>query len=183
MREIYRSPPFSLQGYVAYAVRYEDGSKRTVLQHREVVEQSLGRRLASTEIVHHRNHDKTDNRLDNLEVLSNSDHASHHAQRPIEWADAKCLGCGKEWRIRASVLRGNAKKGRVGPFCSKQCSGRYGANVQVRNACVDANDPSTWPHGTASTYDYRKCRCEVCRAAHAKIAREAKARKKQRVSV
>lgn len=180
MREVYRSPPQSVSGYVAYIVRYDTGKKTTVLEHREIMEASLGRKLLPSEVVHHRNHLKTDNRLENLELLTVEQHSKLHGKDQIaEWADARCLGCGKEWKIRASVLRGSAKKGQAGPFCSKQCSGRYGATVQVQKTGVDANDPSTWLHGTASTYDYRKCRCEVCRAAHAKRARETKARKKQ----
>lgn len=42
--------------------------------HRHVMEEHLGRKLESWEHVHHVNDDSYDNRIENLVVLSNSDH-------------------------------------------------------------------------------------------------------------
>ena len=47
-------------------------------EHQVVAEQMLGRTLATGETVHHLNRDKTDNRPENLEVLTRSEHAAHH---------------------------------------------------------------------------------------------------------
>lgn len=47
---------------------------KSVRFHRWVMEQYLGRKLERWEHVHHINDDSSDNRLENLEVLSNSDH-------------------------------------------------------------------------------------------------------------
>lgn len=49
-----------------------------VLEHRAKLEQKLGRTLKPHEDVHHKNGDKKDNRLHNLEVLHHRDHAGHH---------------------------------------------------------------------------------------------------------
>ena len=47
-------------------------------EHRTVMEQHLGRKLLSTEIVHHKDGNKRNNRIDNLEVMSQSQHIREH---------------------------------------------------------------------------------------------------------
>ena len=49
-----------------------------VYEHRIVVEKALGRYLETSEHVHHLNGDPLDNRLENLEVHSNSEHVKQH---------------------------------------------------------------------------------------------------------
>lgn len=49
-----------------------------VLEHRLVVEARLGRYLTADEVVHHVNHDTTDNEDSNLEVMTQAEHAARH---------------------------------------------------------------------------------------------------------
>lgn len=50
-----------------------------VFEHRLIVEKSLGRYLWPKEVIHHINHNKLDNRIENLEITSKSKHSKIHA--------------------------------------------------------------------------------------------------------
>ena len=58
-----------IRGYMVLSVK----GKR-VLEHRKIMADSLGRELTGEEIVHHLNGDRLDNRLENLEVMSQAEH-------------------------------------------------------------------------------------------------------------
>jgi hypothetical protein len=57
-------------------LKLADGSTRD--EHRVMMERHLGRRLKTSEHVHHVNEIKTDNRIDNFEVKSKAEHARAH---------------------------------------------------------------------------------------------------------
>jgi len=54
-----------------------------ILEHRYVMEQVLGRYLETdNEVVHHKNGDITDNRPENLEVMTMGEHSRYHRLHP-----------------------------------------------------------------------------------------------------
>lgn len=67
-------------GYVY--IRTEDGSE--MLEHRFVMEQHLKRKLSKDEHVHHIDENKENNSIENLTVMSRSEHMRFHAKDRIQ---------------------------------------------------------------------------------------------------
>jgi hypothetical protein len=63
-----------------------------VYEHRLVMEEHLGRKLESYEIVHHKNGNKKDNRIENLEVITQSEHVGIHLTK--DKSNRICYQCG-----------------------------------------------------------------------------------------
>jgi HNH endonuclease len=66
-------------GYILiHKPEHPNASRGYVRQHRLVMEEALGRYLTRDEVVHHINDDPSDNRKENLEVLSTGEHMRQH---------------------------------------------------------------------------------------------------------
>lgn len=62
--------------------------------HRKVIENSIGRNLYKSEVVHHLNGDPSDNRLENLSIMMNTDHGKLH--NALRKRDAQGRWCRRE---------------------------------------------------------------------------------------
>lgn len=71
-------------GYVLihYPEHPDSDSQGYIREHRLAMEQSIGRRLEKDELVHHRNEQRDDNRIENLELISKGKHLSFHHTKP-----------------------------------------------------------------------------------------------------
>ena len=66
-------------GYLCFTASPNNGAHASRSVHRVIAEWKFGRALTSKEHVHHNDGNKLNNHPDNLEVMSASDHARHHA--------------------------------------------------------------------------------------------------------
>lgn len=76
-------------GYVAlYFPKYPHSNKEGyVMEHIYIMETYIGRMLKDNEVVHHRNHKRCDNRIENLQLMTFKEHAALHMKE--RWAEKK----------------------------------------------------------------------------------------------
>lgn len=109
---------------------------RRISKHRLVMEQHLGRELRAGEFVHHRNEDKTDNRIENLELLGSLEHQLIHHPL-IHPASKPCVICER-------VFTPHKTKRRRQQTCSWECRSaliavkRHGVPLADVRARLDA---------------------------------------------
>lgn len=104
-------------GYILVSV-----NGKRYFEHRYVMEQHLGRKLSGEENVHHINHDRGDNRIENLRLYStraeHTMHEKHVPKRKYNPEDSKtCIGCS---RLFTRGDRPNSKFSKA-KFCSHKC--------------------------------------------------------------
>ena len=96
----YDRNPRMLNGYrVVYKPNHfnhtlnDKGYKGYVYEHRYVVEVEIGRPLYDTEIIHHKDGNKLNNNIDNLEITDRVEHAKKHHEI---YEPRYCIDCGVE---------------------------------------------------------------------------------------
>jgi hypothetical protein len=113
----------TVQGYRKIRV------KETYIQeHRVNMEKSIGRELKKTEVVHHINEDKEDNKIENLFLFkSNKDHAYYHKMKnngkevelkytydELYNTQIVCHTCGKKFNVAPSIKD-------IRKYCCRKC--------------------------------------------------------------
>lgn len=135
-------------GYLHRRAKGADGRWHWIKQHRVVMEEHLGRPLESSEIVHHLNGVRTDNRVENLCLHTRPSHAVHHVHETlgvfignktgiaalVQWNHEHgpwnkgttgtvwltCPGCGEHFQRLRREWTKNQKRGWLS-YCSKSC--------------------------------------------------------------
>lgn len=102
-----------------------------VFLHRALMENKLGRLLTSDEVVHHKDGNKKNNDISNLELMDRRSHARLHM---LEQGERMCvLRCPNCYKIFEKSHRASFKKqlNTFGVFCSRSCSGKFSRYEQL----------------------------------------------------
>lgn len=116
-------------------VHYDDKKRRHVSYPKHLLEQYLGRELdPDQETVHHKDGNFNNNAIENLEILSRSEHSKKDSKKIREWT-ATCPWCSKRFHLSPSQIAHRQRKSikQAGPFCSYQCMGKYNMERRYRN--------------------------------------------------
>lgn len=123
-------PYICKDGRLRIILKYKD-KKTTVSYPKYLMEKHLNRYLEEDETIDHIDSNPLNNNLNNLRILHRKEHAYNDAIRNAE-ITVKCSYCSKEFKIKGSSINYRNRKDRnqSGYFCSKECSGKYGASIQ-----------------------------------------------------
>ncbi len=91
---------------------------RYVYEHHLVYWRNTGKAVPEGHTIHHRNEIKTDNRWENLELLTKGEHAAHHTV--VEAVAVTCSRCGAEFKLKPSKLRDRQKVSK-NLYCTRAC--------------------------------------------------------------
>ena len=102
-----------------------------VLLHRVIIENHLGRLLNPNEVVHHKDGERRNNNLENLEVLDAREHLHLHAtKKGIKTVILKCPSCNRKFERRYSNTHLIRKNGQF-TCCSRSCNGKFCRKIQL----------------------------------------------------
>jgi hypothetical protein len=146
---ILKRPPVEYPGK-----RYRRGY---VYEHQLVWWQNTGEVVDDRFVIHHKNGDTTDNRFMNLEKETRASHSRGHA-RTKKMIELTCARCGKSFARSLRSIKPRLKLGQKLFYCCHH----HGRSTSRKDI----------PHGTDCGYCYHKCRCSLCREAHAEKHRK-----------
>ena len=103
-----------------------------VLMHRVIMENYLGRMLEDNEVVHHKDHNKKNNSIDNLELLTyrehNELHSKEHGRKIVK---LKCPWCEKEFTRYRNLTHLQKPSKYNCTCCSHSCKGKLYRSIQL----------------------------------------------------
>ncbi|HBA73496.1 MAG TPA: hypothetical protein DCZ63_15275 [Geobacter sp.] len=126
--EVVYGPYLRKDGRKHVVLHHSNGKNRTISWPKAIVEAARGKVLEKNETADHIDRDFTNDSPDNLQILKRPDHARKDAIRVLPTV-VTCQSCGKEF-IASKAQRAKCYASKAGPFCSRQCVGLYGAELQ-----------------------------------------------------
>lgn len=139
-----------------YLIGY-DGSRKGVSYAQYVWEEANGRSVPDGFQVDHINEDKTDDRLENLQLLTPEENSRKYVRHAIDegkivkYVDMVCPICGKVFQFERRNL-----SVRPNPCCSRKCG--YKKGVRTRHT---KDKRSRFTNNITAPYEY-KHKCEYC---------------------
>ena len=118
-------------GRLRCVIVFPDGTKKTISYPKYIVEKHYNRELKENETIDHIDGNFLNNDISNLRIIDRTLHAITDVKRNKDVV-VRCSYCGKYFTIPGSKLhnRNRNDKGNSGYFCSRSCSGKYGAELQ-----------------------------------------------------
>lgn len=117
---------------IVIVIDKETGNKRTVSYPKWLVECDLGHPLdKDLHTIDHFDSDINNNELSNLRIMPRDEHSREDTRR-VKLVKFKCALCNKEFERSPRLVRDKSKKNMAGPFCNRQCSGRYSRQLQLK---------------------------------------------------
>lgn len=110
-------------------LRLADGSLTTKSYARYLYEQEHGEIGDINLTVDHKDEDVTNDILSNFDLLPRAINIQKSAMAAI-WS-GNCPTCGVMFEKSFRTVKGNWKKGKAGPFCSRQCAGIRNKEIQL----------------------------------------------------
>lgn len=102
--------------YYAYLPNHPAAnSAGKVLEHVAVMSEHIGRSLASGECVHHKDRNRQNNRIDNLQLMTQSDHAKLHQLEDNDYKEEsrECPNCSAIFDVSVRSLK---------KYCTYDCA-------------------------------------------------------------
>lgn len=118
--------PYTRKDGRKHVIHYDGVTRRTQSCPRYIMEQHLGRKLETWEHVDHKNDDFTDDRIENLQLLTQAEN-NKKSQRKTFYIDCVCPTCGDYFMYPYRTYKQNQiKQGKRGPYCNRSCAGKAG---------------------------------------------------------
>jgi hypothetical protein len=109
---------------------------KVVEEHRYVMVQHLGYELTSDEVVHHKDENKHNNAIENLQVKTRSEHLAEHRAETRVMITVTCNWCSNTHEMRPSTYTWKIKIGQTDFYCcrSHQVHGQQRKLREARNS-------------------------------------------------